>query len=108
MAKAIEGLPEEIQPHVAHYDMRFLKPLDRDIMDEVAQRFSHVITVEDGIVSGGLGSAVLEYMSDGGHHCQVHRIGIPDTFVEHGTVAQLREICKMDAASIQRTILEAL
>ena len=108
VAKAIDGLPEEIQAHVAHYDMRFLKPLDSDILSEVAQRFSQVITVEDGVVSGGLGSAVLEYMSDGGHACQVHRIGIPDTFIEHGTVAQLREICKMDAASIQRTILEAL
>ncbi|MCR4614252.1 MAG: 1-deoxy-D-xylulose-5-phosphate synthase [Bacteroidaceae bacterium] len=108
VAKAIDGLSEGIQPHVAHYDMRFLKPIDTDILKEVAHQFSHVITVEDGVVSGGLGSAVLEYMSDNGHHCQVHRIGIPDTFVEHGTVTQLREICKMDAASIQHTILEAL
>ena len=108
VAKAIDGLSDEIQPHVAHYDMRFLKPLDEEILHEVGQRFSRVITVEDGVVTGGLGSAVLEFMADHGYTPTLHRIGIPDTFVEHGTVTQLREICKMDAPNIQRIILKLL
>lgn len=90
---------------VAHYDMRFLKPIDKEILDEVGRSFRKVITVEDGVVSGGLGSAVLEYFADKGYKPEVVRIGIPDTFVEHGTVAQLREICKMDAQSISRSIV---
>ena len=106
--KAINGLDDAMQQHVAHYDMRFLKPIDTTLLAEVAQRFTHVITVEDGVVSGGLGSAVLEFLADNAHTCHVRRIGIPDTFVEHGTVAQLREICHMDATSIQRTILDCL
>ena len=108
VAKAIDGLSDEMQPHVAHYDMRFLKPLDEEILHEVGQRFSRVITVEDGVVTGGLGSAVLEFMADHGYTPTLHRIGIPDTFVEHGTVTQLREICKMDAPNIQRIILKLL
>ncbi len=90
---------------VAHYDMRFLKPIDEEILHEVGRKFSRVITVEDGVVSGGLGSAVLEFMSDHGYKCSVERIGIPDTFVEHGTVGELRRICRMDAESI-KTIIE--
>lgn len=86
--------------HVAHYDMRFLKPIDTEILDEVGKNFSRVITVEDGVISGGLGSAVLEYFADHGYTPEVHRIGIPDKFVEHGKVAELYRICHMDAESI--------
>jgi len=67
-----------------------------------------VITVEDGVVSGGLGSAVLEFFADHGYQVDVERMGIPDAFVEHGTVAQLRAICKMDAESIKEKICEKL
>jgi 1-deoxy-D-xylulose-5-phosphate synthase len=103
--KALEILKStNAQPSIAHYDMRFLKPIDEDILHEVGRKFKRVITVEDGVVSGGLGSAVLEFMSDHDYQCQVQRVGIPDAFVEHGTVAQLRKICKMDAESIVQII----
>ena len=91
-------------PSVAHYDMRFLKPIDEDILHEVGKKFKRVITIEDGVVSGGLGSAVLEFFADHGYQVEVERMGIPDAFVEHGTVAQLRAICKMDAEAIKERV----
>lgn len=91
--------------NVAHYDMRFLKPLDTEILDYVGMNFKHVITVEDGVINGGLGSAVIEYFNDHDLHAHVHRIGIPDEFVQHGTVQQLRHLIKMDSESICQTIL---
>ena len=89
---------------VAHYDMRFLKPIDTTLLDEVGHRFNRIITVEDGVTEGGLGSAVLEYMSDHDLSPHVHRIGIPDKFVEHGTVPELRHLIGMDAEAISQTI----
>ncbi|MDE5550227.1 MAG: 1-deoxy-D-xylulose-5-phosphate synthase [Bacteroidaceae bacterium] len=86
--------------HIAHYDMRFLKPIDEDILHEVGQHFQQVVTVEDGVIAGGLGSAVLEFFADHGYHASVHRIGLPDHFVMHGTVAQLRRQCGMDTEGI--------
>ena len=86
--------------HIAHYDMRFLKPIDQDILHEVGHRFRKVVTVEDGVISGGLGSAVLEFFADHGYHPEVRRIGIPDRFVMHGTVAELHRECRMDVASM--------
>ncbi len=91
---------------VAHYDMRFLKPIDEDILDEVAHRCKRIVTVEDGVKNGGLGSAVLEWMNDHGYNIPVRRIGLPDNFVEHGTVAQLREIVGMDNESITKAITQ--
>jgi len=90
---------------VAHYDMRFLKPLDEDILHEVGRRFHHVITVEDGVRSGGLGSAVLEWMADHGYQPEIVRMGLPDNFVEHGEVNELRQIVGLDPESIRKTIL---
>ncbi len=89
---------------VAHYDMRFLKPIDTGVLHEVATRFSRIVTVEDGVRKGGLGSAVLEYMADNGYTPEVVRLGIPDEFVEHGTIAQLREIIGLDSKSIAKAI----
>lgn len=107
--KAIETAEREAHERgetlsVAHYDMRFLKPLDTDLLDQIAARFSHVVTIEDGVVNGGLGTAVLEYLSD--HDCavRVKRLGLPDSFVEHGTVGQLYEIVGLDYKSIAREI----
>ena len=97
-ALAVEGTK------AAHYDMRFLKPLDEDILHEVGQRFRKVVTVENGVRNGGLGSAVLEWMSDHGYQPQVVRLGLPDEFVEHGTVQQLLEIVGLDVESISREI----
>ena len=90
--------------HIAHYDMRFLKPIDEDILHEVGKHFKKVVTVEDGVISGGLGSAVLEFFADHGYDVEVKRIGIPDRFVMHGTIAELRRLCGMDAESIAETL----
>ena len=104
----IESEDPSRKNHVAHYDLRFLKPLDDHLLDEVGSRFKHVITVEDGVRNGGMGSAVLEWMSDHGYHPEVVRLGLPDCFVEHGTVAQLREKWGLDVPSIKKTIEESL
>ena len=90
---------------VAHYDMRFLKPIDTALLDEVGSTYDRVITVEDGVRDGGLGSAVLEYFADKGYTPHVTRIGMPtDTFVEHGTIAELQKLYNMDAEGIKRVI----
>ena len=87
---------------VAHYDMRFLKPIDTAILDEVGKNFSHVITVENGVKEGGLGSAVLEYFADHGYTPRVTRLGMPtDSFVEHGTIRELQHICGIDPEGIR-------
>lgn len=95
----------EAKLSVAHYDMRFLKPLDDNILQEVAEKFSRIVTIEDGVRMGGFGSAVLEWMSDHGYHPQVTRLGIPDEFIEHGKVSELREIVGLDKKSIQKAII---
>ena len=91
--------------NIAHYDMRFLKPIDEDILHEVGKNFKKVVTVEDGVVTGGLGSAVLEFFADNGYEVEVKRVGIPNKFVMHGTVAELQRICKMDAQSIAEVLV---
>ena len=98
---------DEIHDHsVAHYDMRFLKPLDEDILHEVGKKFHHIVTVENGVRNGGLGSAVLEWMNDHGYEVEVTRMGLPDYFVEHGTIDQLREIIGLDNESIKKAIIK--
>lgn len=93
------------KPSIAHYDLRFLKPLDNVLLSEVATHFSKIITIEDGVREGGMGSAILEWMDDNGFHPEIIRLGLPDNFVEHGTIEQLREIVGIDKESIRRTIL---
>ena len=88
----------------AVYDMRFLKPLDEELLREVAENFSKIITIEDGVVAGGMGSAVLEWMNDHGYHPQITRLGLPDKFVEHGTVAELHHIVGIDLERINEEI----
>lgn len=99
-----QGLSE----YIAHYDMRFLKPIDEQILTEVANKFDHVITVEDGVRNGGLGSAVTEWMNDNGCCKHVQRLGLPDEFVEHGTVAELRHIVGIDRQGIKNAINKTL
>lgn len=106
--RQIEDEDPNRKNRVAHYDLRFLKPLDDHLLDEVGSKFKRVITVEDGVRNGGMGSAVLEWMSDHGYHPDVVRLGLPDCFVEHGTVAQLREKWGLDVPSIKKTIEESL
>ncbi len=102
---AIDELQQEGCPlSVAHYDLRFAKPLDDALLTTVAQRFSRIVTVEDGARAGGIGSAVLEWMADRRYTPEVTRLGLPDNFVEHGTVAQLRSIVGLDIASIKNAI----
>ena len=91
---------------VAHYDMRWAKPLDEELLAEIAERFERVITVEDGVVRGGAGSAVENWLVEHGHIKQVRRLGIPDQFIEHGTPAQLYAQCGYDAEGIYRAIKE--
>lgn len=93
---------------IAHYDLRFLKPLDEEMLHEIGRKFQKIVTVEDGVRSGGMGSAVMEWLSDHGYAPVVKRLGLPDRFVEHGTVAQLQDIVGIDAAHIKETILGLL
>jgi 1-deoxy-D-xylulose-5-phosphate synthase len=85
---------------VTHYNMRFVKPIDEDVLHEVGQHFSRVITVEDGVIAGGMGSAVAEFFAAHHYTPQVIRLGIPDRFVEHGAIAQLQALCGFDAEGI--------
>jgi len=85
---------------VAHYNMRFLKPIDNDLLHEIFKKFSRIITVEDGTIIGGLGSALLEFMSDHGYHSNIKRLGIPDHFIEQGTISELQHECGYDTAGI--------
>lgn len=89
---------------VAHYDMIYLKPLDEALLHEVGRKFKCVITIENGVIAGGLGSAVLEFMADHGYAPQVKRIGVPDQFIEHGSIPELYKLCGMDADSIAEII----
>lgn len=93
---------------IAHYDMRFVKPLDETLLEEVGKHFQKVITIEDGIRMGGFGSAVLEWFNDHGYDIQVKRMGIPDQFVEHGSVDELKALTGIDTAHIQHTIQDLL
>lgn len=93
---------------VAHYDLRFLKPLDDKLLTEIGERFDKIITVEDGVRMGGMGSAVLEWMADHGYSPKIKRLGMPDHFVEHGTVDELRKICGLDNDSLRKVIEETL
>ena len=90
---------------IAHYDMRFVKPLDEELLTEVAQRFSRIITIEDGVVNGGMGSAVVEWMAAHGYKPDIVRMGLPDQFVEHGTPAELYKIVGIDKEGIKRNLL---
>lgn len=106
MAKMLAANDNQTCPSVAHYDMRFLKPIDKDILHEVGKKFKRIITVEDGVITGGLGSAVLEFMADNNYHPEITRLGIPDEFVEHGKVSELYKIIGLDAESIAKEILK--
>ncbi len=99
-AKAIAAFT----PKVAHYDLRFLKPLDEEMLHEIGRKFKKIVTVEDGVRNGGMGSAILEWMSEHDYTPVIKRLGLPDHFVEHGTVAQLQNIVGIDEEHIRETI----
>ncbi|MDM8003654.1 MAG: 1-deoxy-D-xylulose-5-phosphate synthase, partial [Bacteroidota bacterium] len=93
---------------VLHYDMRFANPLDEEVLHSVMKRFRKIITVEDGMIKGGFGSAVLEFANDHGYSVEVRRMGIPDYFVEHGTQQELWHECGYDAEGIRKAVIEAV
>ena len=93
---------EKINP--AHYDMRFVKPLDEELLHDIFRNFKKVVTVEDGCLTGGFGSAILEFMAENGYAAQVTRLGIPDRIVEHGTQEQLHAECNFDPAGIAEAV----
>jgi 1-deoxy-D-xylulose-5-phosphate synthase len=104
---AIRNLrPEGIDP--AHYDIRFVKPLDTDLLHEVFQNYSMIITVEDATVVGGFGSAILEFMNEHNYNAKIKILGIPDTIVEHGTLKELQNECHYDTNAIMDTVKSLL
>ncbi|MBP8849593.1 MAG: 1-deoxy-D-xylulose-5-phosphate synthase [Breznakibacter sp.] len=103
---AIEMAREGIS--IAHYDMRFLKPIDKALLHEILSKFKNIITIEDGTIVGGLGSAVLEFAADHGYSPKVNRLGIPDRFVDHGTQSELLRECEYDKAGIVKAIKKML
>lgn len=107
-ALAIADIEKKRDVSIAHYDMRFLKPMDEELLHQIAQKYSRIITIEDGVIHGGFGSAVLEFMADNGYFPKIKRIGIPDTFVEHGTQAELYHMLKLDSEGIEQSIAEML
>lgn len=106
--RELESTPDSCSGHIAHYDMRFLKPLDEKILKEVGEHFTHIITIEDGIRNGGLGTAVVEWMSDNGYSPTINRMGLPDRFIEQGTIGQLQQLCGLDTEAIKHTIKDNL
>ena len=100
----VEEAIEETNLNIAHYDMRFLKPLDSKLLQEVGEQFKTIVTVEDGAREGGIGSAVLEWMADHGYTPRIIRLGLSDKFVEHGTVGQLYEACGINKDAIKKVI----
>ena len=102
----VAKLLDEMQgtKQVAHYDLRFVKPLDENLLQDIGRKFNKIITIEDGVRTGGMGSAVLEWMSDHGFRPQIVRMGLPDAFIEHGSVAELRQLVGLDADSIRKEI----
>lgn len=93
---------------IAHYDMRWLKPLDETLLREISDKFDQIITIEDGVINGGLGSAILEWTNDHGYHPQITRMGVNDQFVEHGSTQELYQLLRLDQESIADTLLKCL
>lgn len=105
--KAIKEVEKE-NISVAHYDMIYLKPIDEELLHEVGKKHTRVITVENGVIKGGLGTAVIEFMADNGYTPTVQRIGVDDQFIEHGSIPQLYKLCGMDAGSIAQKVRSML
>ena len=108
-AQAIEEVCSE-HPEIspAHFDMRFLKPIDKDILDYVGANFKRVITMEDGVKKGGLGSEATEFFASRGYKPQIITLGLPDSFVEHGSPGELYKITRLDKQTVEDEILKPL
>ena len=99
---------EKMGIFVGHFDMRFVKPLDEELLHEIFSHYRKVVTVEDGCIQGGFGSAVLEFMADNGYRAEVRRLGIPDEVIEHGEQSELQRECGFDTDGIVRAVCEML
>jgi 1-deoxy-D-xylulose-5-phosphate synthase len=91
---------------IAHYDIRYLKPIDEEMLHTLFKKFSKIVTVEDGTITGGLGSALLEFMSDNHYSAKVKRLGIPDDFIEHGKISDLHKLCGYSPEKIFEEIIK--
>ena len=107
VTEALAAMRPEQRERFAHYDMRWLKPIDKEVLDTVSKQYSTIITVEDGVIQGGLGSAVAEYMGEKGQR-RVTRLGVDDQFVEHGSTKELYQLLKLDKEGICESLLQAL
>ncbi|RAV29700.1 1-deoxy-D-xylulose-5-phosphate synthase [Sinomicrobium soli] len=105
---AIEGLPDDNKPAVAHYDMQFVKPLDEALLHRIFTKFGILVTVEDGCISGGFGSAILEFAATHGYSSNIRRLGIPDAFISHGKVGELQEMTGISPEKIRQAISSLL
>ena len=109
VSEAIEALSEKgRRGKFAHFDMRWLKPIDDNILHQVGENFQKVITVEDGVTEGGLGSAVVEYMAEHNYSPTIVRLGIHDRFVEHGSTQELYHLLKLDKEGLCESLLQVL
>jgi 1-deoxy-D-xylulose-5-phosphate synthase len=106
-AEVCDALAEQ-NIRVGHYDMRFVKPLDEALLHTIFARYKKVLTIEDGCLPGGFGSAILEFMADHHYNAEVRRLGIPDKVVEHGEQSELHHECGFDVAGIERAVAEML
>ncbi|MDU8886712.1 1-deoxy-D-xylulose-5-phosphate synthase [Yeosuana sp. MJ-SS3] len=106
IAKNVSEAIEEL--NVSHYDMRFLKPLDEFLLHEIFQKYQHIVTIEDGVIKGGFGSAILEFASENGYTNPIKVLGIPDNFIQHGSVDQLQKSIQLNSESIKKQIISLL
>ncbi len=108
VSKAITEVEKTRNASIALYDIRFLKPLDEALLHEIGKSFDKIITIEDGILNGGFGSAIVEFMSDNGYSPKIKRLGIPDKFIEHGTPEELYALLELDYQGIKKAVEEML
>jgi len=106
--KAINIIENESNVTIAHYDARFVKPLDEELLHQIGKTFKHVVTVEDGVTEGGFGSAVLEFMADNNYQVDITRLGIPDSFIEHGTPEELYAKLNLNAEGLKNSFEKIL
>ncbi len=100
--EALEDFPQKEK--IGHYDMRFANPLDEQLLHEIFSKYSSVVTIEDGVIKGGFGSAVIEFAQDHGYSLPIRRLGLPDVFIDHGKLEELQEIAKIDVDNIRRCL----
>ena len=106
--KAINMLENETGLKIAHYDARFLKPLDEELFHEIGKKFIKIVTIEDGVIDGGFGSAVLEFFADNNYKAEVLRLGIPDEFIEHGTPEELYAMIGLNPEGVLKSFKELM